>query len=157
VSGVEEQRRGEERRRAIVRVVSESVEPAAPSSTRAFRMACECRGSECVRTFEIRPEQYLSLRAEASQFAVHPDHVVAGDDSVVSEFVNFVVVEGVSAGRRRPASSRHDAERRWWLALLVDACDRVELEEIDASNRYLDTLVDDLAQLRARLVAELQT
>jgi hypothetical protein len=157
VSGTGEQRKGEERRRALARVVSESVDPAGPRSTRTFQMACECRGSGCGRTLEIRPEQYVALRAAPRRYAVHPDHVSAVDESVVREYVTFVVVEGASTGRRRPAPSYIEAERRRWLGLLVDACDRVSLQELDPSDRYLDTLLEDVAQLRARLLAELQT
>jgi hypothetical protein len=49
-----------------------------------------------------------------------------------------------------------EADRRLWLERLIAACDRVAADVPDPRDPYLRTLLADAAELRARLVAELE-
>jgi hypothetical protein len=136
------------------------------SATRVFEIDCECLRPSCTRLLEIRPDQYVALRVEASHFAVHPEHVAPEHDRIVHELVRFVVIEDVRPGPRPPPATdvqtarrrphEVEAERRRWLERLLDACDRIARETPDSDDRYLDTRLADLGRLRARIDAELR-
>jgi hypothetical protein len=50
-----------------------------------------------------------------------------------------------------------DADRQAWLERLIAACDRVLAERVpDRDDPYLRSILDDTAELRARLRKELE-
>ena len=54
---------------------------------------CECGRLNCMARFEMTREQYESIRAHPTRFAVLEDHVDESIDSVVERHQGFVVVE----------------------------------------------------------------
>jgi hypothetical protein len=63
------------------------------SATGTFTIACECADTFCIEMVEIRPEDYLAVRAEPRHFAVLPGHVYPDVEKVVRVGDGYVVVE----------------------------------------------------------------
>jgi hypothetical protein len=63
------------------------------SLTGTFTITCECADGSCIEMVEIRPDDYLAIRAEPRHFAVLPGHVYPDVETVVRENDGYVVVE----------------------------------------------------------------
>jgi hypothetical protein len=61
-------------------------------------IACECSRLECVDLLEIPREAYHAVRESPHTFAVHPDHIEADVERVVSTHNGYVVVEVLGSG-----------------------------------------------------------
>jgi hypothetical protein len=54
---------------------------------------CECWQEGCVERIPLSGEEWRMVRAEASRFAVAPDHVAENFEVVVKEFPRFWMLE----------------------------------------------------------------
>jgi hypothetical protein len=61
--------------------------------TGTFTIACECYDAHCIKTIDVRAEDYLQVRAQPRQFVVLPAHVLPEVETVVRETERWVVVE----------------------------------------------------------------
>lgn len=55
-------------------------------------IVCECGDEDCTEPIELRPDEYESVRADETQFAVVPAHVRRDVEDVVAEHDGWVVV-----------------------------------------------------------------
>jgi hypothetical protein len=81
------------------------------SLTDRFTITCECADRSCIEMVEIRPDDYLVLRAELRHFAVLPDHVYPDVETIVRENDGYVVVEKIGDAADWLASSPERSSR----------------------------------------------
>lgn len=55
-------------------------------------IVCECGDEDCTRPIELLPDEYESVRAEETQFAIVPEHVRREVEDVVAEHGDWVLV-----------------------------------------------------------------
>lgn len=63
-------------------------------------IACECSRIGCVDLLEIPSDAYRAVRQSPRTFTVHPEHVEAGVERVVSNHNGYAVVEVQGQGAR---------------------------------------------------------
>ena len=87
------------RNEALFREVNERIDEvdrrlseAAPDDG-PWEFVCECADENCVERIELHPDEYESVRGDASQFVIVPGHQVETIERVVSENDRFMVVE----------------------------------------------------------------
>ena len=98
------------------------VETPAGQSVNSF--ACECGDRGCTRAISLTLEQYASVRAYATHFAIARDHENPESEHVITESERFAVIETVSPdatklarrsdprlGREQPTRPRPDRRR----------------------------------------------
>ena len=86
------------RNESLFRVVNEklvAMNEALANVSETFVIACECADTTCIEMLDIRPDDYLSVRAEPRWFIVLPGHVVADVERVIREADGYVVVEKI--------------------------------------------------------------
>jgi hypothetical protein len=88
------------RNQALFRAVNEKLKElndSFASLADRFTIACECADRSCIEMVEIRPDEYLAVRAEPRRFVVLPGHVYPDVETVVGEYDIYVVVEKTGA------------------------------------------------------------
>lgn len=102
------------RNESLFRVVNErlvAMNEALATMTETFVIACECADTTCVEMLDIRPDDYLSVRADSRWFIVLPGHVVADVERVIREVDGYVIVEKFGlAGEVAEAADSTDDE-----------------------------------------------
>jgi hypothetical protein len=81
---------------AVFRLVNEQVRAVnATVSTAAetMRIVCECGTKTCVEQFEIQPEEYARIRADATLFIVEPGHDFPETERVLAENDEYWIVQ----------------------------------------------------------------
>lgn len=74
---------------------------AAAEALRRSDYVCECADDACFERVSLTREEYESVRAFPSRFAVAHGHVVPDVEDVVATYERFVVVEKRRAGKAR--------------------------------------------------------
>ena len=88
------------RNQALFRALNEKLKElndSFASLTGMFTIACECADQSCIEMIEIRPEEYLAIRAEPRHFAVLPGHVYPDVETVVGGNDGYTVVQKTGA------------------------------------------------------------
>ena len=62
-----------------------------------MQFVCECGDTECVEHIELTAEEYESVRAEPTHFALAPAHENGTIEEIILETERFIVVEKVVA------------------------------------------------------------
>lgn len=63
-------------------------------------IACECSRVACVDLLEVPVDAYRAVRESPRTFTVHPEHVEAGVERLVSTHDGYAVVEVLGHGAR---------------------------------------------------------
>ena len=73
-----------------------------PGSRRLWEWVCECADMTCMKPVELSIEEYETVRAEPTRFAVAPgaDHVNLEIERVVQREKRYWVVEKIGVGAR---------------------------------------------------------
>ena len=61
-------------------------------------VACECSRIDCVDLLEVPGDAYRAVRESPRHFVVHPDHVRAKVERVVSNHDGYAIVEALGNG-----------------------------------------------------------
>ena len=88
------------RNQALFRALNEKLKElndSFASLTGRFTIACECADRTCIEMIEIRPDEYLAIRAEPRHFAVLPGHVYPDVETVVGGNDGYAVVQKTGA------------------------------------------------------------
>lgn len=89
----------------------------APANTGDITFRCECGDGECSCAIALTPAEYAVVRAQATHFAVAPNHENPESEQVITENERFTVVETVTADAtklaRRTDPRQRRSERRW--------------------------------------------
>lgn len=92
--GVSEQRLGANE--ALFREVNERVAEVAEQfleSESPVEFSCECSSRECSGQIAMSLDEYRTVRASATQFAVVPGHELPEIERVVKRFPTYLVIE----------------------------------------------------------------
>ncbi len=80
---------------AVFREVNERIEDLAETfdlRTQSLDLICECGDAACVERISMTHDEYMELRSDAHQFAVHPGHEYQDVESVVARLKGYDVV-----------------------------------------------------------------
>lgn len=69
---------------------------AGPAGHSVDSFVCECGDRGCTRVISLTPEEYASVRAYATRFAISRDHENPESEQVITESERFAVIETVS-------------------------------------------------------------
>ena len=103
------------RNQALFRALNEKLKElndSFASLTGRFTIACECADRTCIEMIEIRPDEYLAIRAEPRHFAVLPDHVYPDVETVVGGKDGYAVVQKTGAAEDVARLLAHAPESR---------------------------------------------
>ena len=80
---------------AVFREVNERIEDLAETfdlRTQSLDLICECGDAACVERISMTHDEYMELRSDAHQFAVHSGHEYPDVENVVARLKGYDVV-----------------------------------------------------------------
>jgi hypothetical protein len=84
------------RNQALYREVNERIIELLESPSRSVDFLCECSNESCTETIPMRIDEYETVRAEPTTFAVVPGHELPAIEKVVATNSTFVVVDKIN-------------------------------------------------------------